>query len=635
MDEPTRSTPTITPGAPRRLAPGRRRAVAGLVLIILVLLGALVTVGDRSDGLGETAAGDGGPTAAGDEPDDGGPEDDIDDATEDELDQADDSHGFPEGGADVEEPPFAGEPSDGEVELDPVEDIDETCGKVLATGASLLVTPDPHLLEPGDLSDALTIRNCGHDDVDWTAKTVPGVALDTPASTLAGGTTTQLGFTIDADAYAPGAVEFKIKVSEPGHNTYVDVHAFRPVYGKDMTAGNGQFSAGAEHGGCANSCIAKAWLTPNATTPNLGFEVKTDTPATIEVWVGTQPPSGDGAPMASSPSGSTQWKTVLAPLQQTTTYHLLLRATDEHGNVDERIHTFKTTSPVNTVDELAGVDPKCHAQCISQAKLTPGSDFSQVHLDVKSTTPARFQVWVSTDAPTQENGAPTFDDPHVVEVSGLEYHESWSAGLEPLEGSTTYYVLVRAEDTDGKVAHRVGTFTTAPEPRFDVLVTFQGLEVTHDGDGSWGNRGELSFAWTVGDTTVGSRGEKKMSDGDGFSFNRGNSAYLATGRKAGDFLPNIRVAGYERDADGKAEFCSMGTGAATQKGRNDDCDTKWNVASSGLVTVGSIDSLTRCSDFGIPEPTAGDGCMLLETLDEGKDYARFRVVVSLHVVPAS
>lgn len=639
MFDPTDIIPTADEGGPRtrfyvrppRLGTTQRRALGGAALIVVILLGLLVGVaassGDSVESAGSRESA-GSHESAGD---DGDESDLIDDAAEDGFALEDDSFGYPDGGANVEQPPHNGGGGGGPVELDPVETVDEQCGKVLATGASLLVTPDPAILEPGDLSDALTIHNCAGDDVDWTAQTVPTVALDTSASTLAAGTTTQLGYTIEADAYAPGAVEFKIKVSEPGHNNYVDVYAFRPLLGQDVVAGNGTLSAGVEHGGCANSCITKAWLTPNATTSNLAFEVRTDTPASIEVWVGTQPPSGNGAPMDTSPAGATQWNTVLKPLQAAKTYHLLLRATDEHGNVDERTHSFVAPSPVDTADDLAPIEPKCHAQCISQAMLTPGDDFAVQHLDVTSTTPARFQVWVSTAPPTDDNGVPTFDDPDITEISGLEYHDSWQVDLTPLEGSTTYHIIVRAEDTDGTVAHRVGTFDTAAAPTFDVLVTFQHLKVTHDGDSSWKNRGELSFAWAVGDDTFGSRGEAKMHSGDGFTFPRASSSYLLTGLTADDFLPNIRVSGSERDADGKVEFCTMGTGAFAEAGRNDSCDAKWNVASSGLVTLGSIDSMARCSEFGIAEPTGSDGCMLLTTTNEGDDYARFEVVVSLHI----
>ena len=481
------------------------------------------------------------------------------------------------------------------------------------------------------MSSALTIRNCDDAAVDWTAKTVPHVALDTAGSTLAAGTTTQLGFTIDADAYEPGAVDFKIKVGEPGHNHYVDVHAFRKTVGKDLVAGNGSFSAGDEAGGCANSCITKAWLTPNANTPNLAFEVKTNTPAKIRVWVGTDPQDGAGTPMASSAPGTTQWNTVLKPLQPATKYYLLLTATDDNGKTDSRSTSFTTVTPLDNPDDLAPVDPKCLAQCISKALVSPGGDFSVRHLEVSSKTPARFQAWVSTESPTDHDGHPGFDHADVVALSGLEYHQQWSTDLQPLAGDTTYHIIVQATDTDGHTAYQVGSFHTAPEPTHDVVITFHKVTVTHDGDSSWHNRGELSFAWGVGDTTIGTRGESKMSDGDSFGFDPWKSVYAATGLHDDDFLPTVYVSGSERDADGKSEFCTMGTGVAHDWGHNDACDAKWNVASSGLISVASIDSLTRCSELGLEGPAGDEGCVLLETVDHGDDYARFQVLVSIHV----
>ena len=48
----------------------------------------------------------------------------------------------------------------------------------------------------------------------------------------------------------PGAIDFKIKVSEPGHNHYVDVHAYRPLTGADLVGDLG-LSGGEGAGGCA------------------------------------------------------------------------------------------------------------------------------------------------------------------------------------------------------------------------------------------------------------------------------------------------------------------------------------------------------------------------------------------------
>ncbi len=642
MSEPTqylRTTPTPPQSGGRRSPDGRWKAIGVIGIIILVLAALLAAVTVAGDGTAQaTDATDAASvqptttstTADGTSPDPATVSDDLDDATEAALEADDDSTGYPDSGQNVSEPPSSDD-GDGPVELDPVGDVDADCASVLATGASLLVTPDPAVLEPGTMNSALTVRNCDDAAVDWTAKTVPHVALDTAGSTLAAGTTTQLGFTIDADAYEPGAVDFKVKVSEPGHNHYVDVHAFRKTVGKDLVAGNGSFSAGEEAGGCANSCITMAWLTPNANTPNLGFEVKTNTPAKIRVWVGTGPQNGAGTPMASSAPGTTHWTTVLKPLQPATQYHLLLKATDGNGKTDSRSTTFTTVTPLDNPDDLAPVDPKCLAQCISKAVVSPGGDFSVRHLEVASKTPARFQVRVSTESPTDHDGHPGFDHADVIALSGLEYHQQWSTDLQPLAGDTTYHIIVQATDTDGHTAYQVGSFHTAPEPTHDVVITFHKVTVTYDGDSSWHNRGELSFAWGVGDTTIGTRAESKMSDGDSFGFDPWKSVYAATGLHDDDFLPTVYVSGSERDPDGKSEFCAMGTGVAHDWGHNDTCDAKWNVASSGIVSVASIDSLTRCSEFGLDGPAGDEGCVLLETVDHGDDYARFQVVVSYHV----
>ncbi|MFP5377296.1 MAG: hypothetical protein ACLGIO_11040, partial [Acidimicrobiia bacterium] len=307
MDTPTApiDTAATTEG---RTGSRRRRRAAAIALVVVVAL-VLATLRAASDGRpGESApsqaggSGSSGPSllASDGSSDPGGAGvsgggssgSGAGDATEDALDAEDDSHGYPDEGADVGTPSNSdGGDGSGDVDLDPVPGTG-ACAGLGSGGASLLVTPDPAVLPAGTLSSSLSVTNCGGADVSWTAATVPSVSLGSKNGSLAGGSTAKVDFTIDADAYDPGAVDFKIKVSEPGHNHYVDVHAFRPAFGKDLVAGNGQLSAGEDAGGCANQCIVKAWLTPNATTPNLSLEVKTHTPATIRMWVAKQAPNG-------------------------------------------------------------------------------------------------------------------------------------------------------------------------------------------------------------------------------------------------------------------------------------------------------------------------------------------------------
>ena len=556
----------------------------------------------------------------------------ADDATEDALDADDDSQGYPDEGADVGAPSNQGAgDGSGDVDLDPVPGIG-ACAGLGAGGASLLVSPDPAVLPAGTLSSSLSVTNCGVADVSWTAATVPSVSLGSKSGTLAGGSTAKVDYTIDPDAYEPGAVDFKIKVSEPGHNHYVDVHAFRPAFGKDMVAGDGQLSAGEDAGGCANQCIVKAWLTPNASTPNLGLEVKTHTPATIRMWVAKQAPNGLAVPDAASPAGATAWATSVSPLQPATKYFLLLKATDSNGKTSTRSTSFTTITPYENPGGLAnpGGPAGCAVQCITTAKLTAGGDFSSRKLEVKANIPARFQAMASTKAPTYDEGVPGFATPDSSSLSGLEYLSTWTTTLSKLAGGTKYHVIVRATDAKGHDAYRVGTFTTPPEPTPDVGITFLSIRVTHDGDSSWKNRGELSFAWGVGDTKVGSLGEDKISNPATVGIPRGKSIFVVNDAKG--FLPTVYVSASERDADGLVEFCSMGNGVPHEAGSNGDCDAKWNVASSGIVSVDSIATMPRCTAFGLSEVYKDTACIQLETVSShGDDYARFTAIVAFNI----
>lgn len=620
---------------------GRRHPIRTVILAmaVLVLAAAPALVGGSSDRTTDAAGLASGEHESGsDRSNDGSSGNDPVSAEEREaaLDLVDDSYGHPDSGANVEEGPVATSTGDGPVDLGPVETVGQTCGQALASGASLIVSPAPAVLEPGDLADELTIRNCSEQSVNWAASTVPDVSLDTAAATLAGGESTELGFVIDHDAFEPGAIQFTIAITEPSFDHDIDVHAFRKAIGLDHVAGNGTLSAGPGAGGCANSCIRRAWLTSHPTHPNVDFEVATDSPATVEVWASTVTPLGNVAPMEMSSPDVTLWNTTLRPLQPDTEYHLLLRATDGSGNTDERRTTFRTSKPVAPVGEFHGVDPKCHAQCISQAKLSPGADFSVRHLEVRSRTPAFFQAWLSTDAPSYgDDGVPTFEDPDLVEVSGLAYDTRWDVDLTPLRGSTKYHIFVRAEDADGNVSHRAGSFTTASEPTVDVLVTFQRLRVTNDGD-KGSNRGELSFVWDVGDTNVGSRGEERMSDGDGFTFPRSRSAYLATGLTERDHLPGIFVSGSERDADGRPDWCVLGSGAAARdSGKSAACDATWNVAALGFQTVASALDFPPCSELGVDDSPDGARCRVLTTPPRTDGYPQFEVTVSFTILPAT
>ncbi len=565
--------------------------------------------------------------------------DEAEDAN-DLLDDSDDQP-EPEPPAPQPDPPDAEDEGDEPVELEPVpqpEPEPHPCDSLTPDGSSLVVGPDPLVLDDGDLDGSLFIVNCSDGDIDWTAATKPSVSLDDDGANLLPGAFAELDFEIDADAWDPGAIDFKIKVSEPGHNHYVDIHAFRPLVGTDVVAGNGTLTAGPGAGGCNNQCIVSALLVPNFNSPNLGLDITTNTPATIRTWVSTAGPVFDDdvpsfpgvAPIDTSPPGATQHHAVLAPLQAGTDYHIIVSATDEFDHTSYRVGEFTTITPVANPGDfvLPGDPPGCSAQCITEALLTAGTDFSQKHLSIASHTAARFQVSVADEAPVWADGIPSFADTDVWVPSGLEFHTEWETDLDGLEASTTYHVVVRAEDAFGNVDHRAGQFQTGPAPTFDVIFTNLAIDVEDDGD-KGANRGELRFAWRVGDDHAGNRGEDKISSGDRVHFNRPNSTFVA--RDVVEFVPTVFVAGFERDPDGKFEWCSMGTGTPTVNGSIDDCDVVWSVAAGGIFTLDSLSGLPSCAGLGFDPFYDAHRCMTLTTGDTNGGRPEFTSTVAVQV----
>jgi len=300
------------------------------------------------------------------------------DAAEDEADLADDSGDQPQQEPDPQ-PVGGGDGGDEDepVDLDPVpQDEPHPCDSLVADGSSLVVGPDPLVLHANDLDGTLFIVNCSDGDVDWTAQTKPSVSLSSAGANLLPGETGELDFTIDGDAWAPGSIDFKIKVSETGHNHYVDIHAFRQLTGKDLVAGVGGLTAGPGAGGCSAQCITSALLQPNLTSPNLGIDITTNTPAKIRTWVSTVPPIDVGgvptfpgvAPMDVSPVGVETHQGMLKPLDVGTKYYIVVGATDQYDHSAYRSGSFTTITPVQTPGGFAnpGGPSGCATSCITK-----------------------------------------------------------------------------------------------------------------------------------------------------------------------------------------------------------------------------------------------------------------------------
>jgi hypothetical protein len=519
----------------------------------------------------------------------------------------------------------------------------------LEPGAHLVTTPDPKHLNPGVMSSALTIRNCGTEPVDWTAATKPSVTLDDEGGSLAGGEQHQLGFAIDSSAFADSAIAFTIKVSEPGFNQYVDIEATKagladpgsapPDPGDTLTTGGPS--------GCAAQCITKALLTPNATTPTMGLAVETSTPAAISVFVSTtapapgpdgQPSFPEGGLIAATDDLNVVWSASLSPLVAATDYHIVVQATDAGGGVSNRVGTFRTGSPAvdpGLGEAAPGGDSGCSAQCITKAWLTPDPSSFDMSLEVTSHTLARFEAYVSTDAPSEDpDGHPVFPGAAPM-ATNFAYEKAWTTTLGPLEPATTYHVIVKATDRMFRSSYQVGSFETRPGAD-QLLLSFLEVRVHHDGDAG-ANRGELTFSFQVAGEHVATTAEDKIGSGTTVHLSDGDrwpgiGAEVDFDPSPSAWLPMLSAVAFERDADGLVETCVVGDDQI-DPGSDDGCDMKWDVAQSGLIQAGGLDELAACRDLGVDaEEVADQRCLELESVGNGDDYPRFSVIVSVEPI---
>lgn len=547
----------------------------------------------------------------------------------------DDSSGFPDQGP-VEQPPVGnGDSGAGVTPLEPVAQPSGPCAQWVSGGAALVVGPDPHVLEAGAMTAEISVTNCTAGTVDWTAKSVAVVDLEMSAGSLTAGQTATLIATIDDDTVGPGAVDVKVKVSEPGHNHYVDIHAYDPLVGSDLVAGGGNLSPGADAMGCALQCITKALLRPNLSNANVSLDVATTVPTAIEVWVSTDEPVIDDAtasfpgvaPLASMNEAATEWTASLAPLEAATTYNIIVAATDDNDHTAYRVGHFTTRSPIDNPGGLAGGggDSGCAAQCITKAIVTTHDD-GTAELDVESHTPATFQAFVSLDGPTYDGHVPGFAETVAWANSGLQHTDGWATTIGDLAPDTTHHIIVMATDAEGRASYQVGQFHTPLAPVMVVKVGMHQVRITNDGD-SGANRGEISLAWGTGGTVFGSAGEGRYDTGAVLGFGDWETYNVV---ETSGFVPTIYLDVFERDADGKIEFCETPYGIQEDAGTDGDCDLNWSVGSTGIIGVETITGLPLCVELGLDVGIVPMYCMEITAV--GGD-ATASAIVSFEVDP--
>jgi hypothetical protein len=259
--------------------------------------------------------------------------------------------------------------------------------------------------------------------------------------------------------------------------------------------------------GCAVQCVKQALVT--ATASSAKVEIETTVVAVVAVSVSKQPSGGShGSLTASSvktvklymPAGVTRTAS-FEGLEPDTTYSIALKATDVHGQSSTRTATFKTL-PVKTtgIGGPGGIDSGlgCSVQCISKALFTQAPPNAGVaNVDLRTSTDAQIRILV-----TREYSV-------VSEQTSPGFVRAWKTQVGGLLPGTTYGVIVRATDRQGRVAERQGSFRTVAAT---ALVTIQKIKIVADGD-KGSAKGELFFRYFFAGRERGSNGFFKLGSG--------------------------------------------------------------------------------------------------------------------------
>jgi hypothetical protein len=271
--------------------------------------------------------------------------------------------------------------------------------------------------------------------------------------------------------------------------------------------GGPQITAGT---GCAVQCVKKAAVSTTASSAKV--ELETTVLSVVTVWVAKQvtgnPPGTLTASQAKVvklylPAGATgrPRSTVSSRTRPTRSR---VKATDVHGKSSTRTGTFKTL-PVKT-NGLGGPDTLdsglgCSVQCITKALFTRAPPDGRVaNADLKTSTDAKIQLIVGADQAFHEI---VFDQTNPWLV------RSWKPQIGKLLPGTTYHVVVRATDAQGRISERRGTFRTVSAT---ALVTIQKIKIVNDGDKGKA-KGELFFRYFMAGHELTSNGFYKLSSG--------------------------------------------------------------------------------------------------------------------------
>jgi hypothetical protein len=238
-------------------------------------------------------------------------------------------------------------------------------------------------------------------------------------------------------------------------------------------------------------------------------------------------------------------------LEPDTTYAIGVKATDVHGKSSTRTGTFKTL-PVKT-NGLGGPDTLdsglgCSVQCITTALFRQAPpDGSVANAELKTATPAKIQLIVGADLAFHEI---VFDQTNPWLV------RSWKPKVGGLLPGTTYHVVVRATDGQGRISERRGTFSTV---KATALVTIQKIKIVNDGDKGKA-KGELFFRYFFAGHELTSNGFFKLGSGAVISakaHGNGRPGVFYRFAANGDAKLDVRVTAEECDGHTYMKNCAV------------------------------------------------------------------------------
>ena len=395
-------------------------------------------------------------------------------------------------------------------------------------------------------------------------------------------------------------------------------------------------------GGCQLDCIERAVLLPDRMHADVGIELVTEVPTRGYVFVTeTEPATGPSGPVMTvwpnpfHADATTSWSAETTGLEFDTTYWITVLVVDDQDNERWAMTSYHTVAnPIQEQEAAAGSG--CYFQCILDASVHPGDDWSTVDLVITTNVAApQFEVDVSTESPVWVDGVPTLTGQgfpfQIVQDGGNDIR----GRLSGLAADTGYHVLITVVDENGYVSRAVGEFRTDPVPVVDVRVRWERIYVHHDGDPGAGGRGELSIVWGLGfvdhsTTALGYRSEEKIGDGTSVVLADANTTWVTA--PEGGVLPSIVVDVKDREVAGGSLDGPCLTDLLMQNQDLGACQARTSAAVLELPALDTIRSLPSCETYGLAPDQAGDRCLVLRSLRADEHFASFDALISLRLV---